>query len=189
MLNFFRRRDTVVRVMLGGFLVVICVAMVMFLIPQGAGSDTGLPPGQQTVASVNGTPILGNQLTTQLTRYENGQQIPPQLVPMLGQEILRQLVIQQALVDQARSLGLTPTNAEIVQAAQQQFPELYPGGKYVGDDQAAQLLSQLQMTLPQFEDQMRQQLMTSKIVNLVTDPVRVNPAEVRQQFEKDNEKA
>src|SRR6185437_6594404 len=63
------------------------------------------------------------------------------------------------------------------------------GGKYVGDDQAAQLLSQLQMTLPQFEDQMRQQLMTSKIVNLVTDPVRVNPAEVRQQFEKDNEKA
>ncbi|HWG37121.1 MAG TPA: peptidyl-prolyl cis-trans isomerase, partial [Terriglobales bacterium] len=47
----------------------------------------------------------------------------------------------------------------------------------------------LQMTLPQFEDQMRQQLMTSKIVNLVTDPVRVNPAEVRQQFEKDNEKA
>src|SRR6185437_8964895 len=55
--------------------------------------------------------------------------------------------------------------------------------------QAAQLLSQLQMTLPQFEDQMRQQLMTSKIVNLVTDPVRVNPAEVRQQFEKDNEKA
>lgn len=189
MLNFFRRRDTVVRIMLGGFLVVICVAMVMFLIPQGAGSDTGLPPGQQTVASVNGTPILGNQLTTQLTRYENGQQVPPQLVPMLGQEILRQLVIQQALVDQARSLGLTPTNAEIVQAAQQQFPELYPGGKYVGDDQAAQLLSQLQMTLPQFEDQMRQQLMTSKIVNLVTDPVRVNPAEVRQQFEKDNEKA
>src|SRR6185437_11041738 len=126
MLNFFRRRDTVVRVMLGGFLVVICVAMVMFLIPQGAGSDTGLPPGQQTVASVNGTPILGNQLTTQLTRYENGQQIPPQLVPMLGQEILRQLVIQQALVDQARSLGLTPTNAEIVQAAQQQISDPAP---------------------------------------------------------------
>ncbi|MGH9394614.1 MAG: peptidylprolyl isomerase [Terriglobales bacterium] len=189
MLNFFRRRDTVVRVMLGGFLVVICVAMVMFLIPQGAGSDSSAPIGQQTVASVNGTAITGSQLTAQLARMEGNQQIPAQLVPMLGQEVLRKLVIQQAVMDQASSLGLTPTTAEIVQAAQQQAPELYPGGKYVGDDQAAQMLAQAQLTLPQFLDQIRQQLMTSKIVNLVTDPVRVSPEQVRQQFETDNEKA
>src|SRR6185312_5547214 len=112
-----------------------------------------------------------------------------QLLPMFGQQVLRNLVIQQALQDQARQMGLTPSTAEIIQAAQQQAPVLYPNGKYVGDDQAAQIMAQNQMTLPQFETQLRQNLMIGKVYNLVTDPVRVSDAEVQQQFERDNQKA
>lgn len=189
MLNFFRRRDTIVRFMLGGFLVVICISMVLYLIPSGLGSDSSAPIGQQVVATVNGTAISGQDLTSQLARVEQGQQIPAQLAPMFGRQILKNLVIEQALADQARQMGLVPSDAEVVQAAQQQDPELYPGGKYVGDEQAAQMISQSQMTLGQFQEQLRQDLMASKIYNLVTDPIRVSPADVRQQFEKDNEKA
>lgn len=189
MLNFFRRRDTIVRFMLGGFLVVICVAMVMFLIPSGSGSDSSAPVNQQTVATVNGAAITGIDLTQQLAREEGNQQIPAQLLPMFGQQVLRNLVIQQALADQARQMGMVPTTAEIVQAARQQAPELYPNGKYVGDDQAAQMLAPAQLTLSQFQDQLRQSLMVSKIYNLVTDPIRVSDAEVQRQFQKDNEKA
>ncbi|HEY7855396.1 MAG TPA: peptidylprolyl isomerase [Terriglobales bacterium] len=189
MLNFFRRRDTVVRFLLGGFLVVICISMVLYLIPSGNGADTNTPLNQQTVATVNGTAITGQDLTTQLARIEQVQQIPTQLAPMYGRQILKNLVIEQALADQARRMGMAPTDAEIVQAAEQQAPQLYPGGKYVGDDQAAQMIAQLQMTLGQFQEQLRQDLMANKIYNLVTDPVRVSDAEVRQQFMKDNEKA
>jgi len=189
MLNFFRRRDAAARWVLGGFLVLICVAMVMFLIPQGAGSDSTTPINIQTVATVNGTAITGGDLTTQLARMEQGQQIPPQLAPMFGRQVLKNLVVEQALVDQATKLGLAPSNVEVAEAARQQYPALYPNGKYVGDDQAAQLVAQSQMTLQQFQEQLRQDVTANKIFNLITDPVRVSDAEVRQQFEKQNEKA
>lgn len=189
MLNFFRRRDTTARLVLGGFLVLICVAMVMFLIPQGMSGDSSLPIYAQTVATVNGTKITGQDLSTQIQRFGQGQQIPQQLMPMVAEQALRNLVITQALTDQARQLGLTPTNTEIAQAARQQLPELYPNGKYVGDAQAAQMIAPLQMTLPQLQDQLRQGLMVSKIENLITDPVRVSQAEVRRRFETQNEKA
>lgn len=188
MLNFFRRRDMVVRIFLGGFLVIICVAMVMFLIPQGSGNNSGTPINLQTVATVNGTAITGQEVTQQLARVEGNQQLPAQLVPMLGQQVLRNLVTQQALADQAQAMGFVPTADEIVQEARQQAPELYPNGKYVGDELAAQMVAQAQMTLGQFQQQLQQNLMISKIYNLVTDPIRVSDAEVQQKFQKDNEK-
>ncbi|MGH9471469.1 MAG: peptidylprolyl isomerase [Terriglobales bacterium] len=190
MLNFFRRRDFVARLVLGGFLVVICIAMVMFLIPQGMSGDSSLPVGEQTVAKVNGAPITGQMITDQLTRIEGNQQLPAQLVPMLGQEVLKSLVVNQALLDQARQLGLTPTPAEIVASAQEQLPQLYPNGQYIGDQQAEDFANQaLHMTLAQLQDQLRQGLMISKVQDLVTDPVRVSAQEIQQQFERDNEKA
>lgn len=189
MLNFFRRRDTTARWVLGGFLVIICIAMVMFLIPQGMQGDSSLPLFDQTVATVNGTKITGQDLNSQVQRFGQGQQIPPQLLPMLGEQALRNLITTQALVDQARQLGLEPTNTEIAQAARQQLPELYPGGKYVGDAQAAQMLASSQMTLPQLQQQLRQGLMVSKVEDLIEDPVRVSQAEVRHQFEIQNQKA
>lgn len=190
MLNFFRRRDTVARLVLGGFLVVICIAMVMFLIPQGMSGDSSLPPGEQTVAKVNGAPITGQMVTDQLTRIEGNQQLPAQLVPMLGQEVLKNLVVNQALLDQAQQLGLTPNKDEIIASAREQLPQLYPNGQYVGDAQASDFAQQaLHMTLDQLQDQLRQGLMISKIQNLVMDPVRVSVEEVQQQFERDNEKA
>ncbi|MGH9487197.1 MAG: peptidylprolyl isomerase [Terriglobales bacterium] len=189
MLNFFRRRDTTARLVLGAFLVLICVAMVMFLIPQGMSGDSSLPLFDQTVASVNGTKITGGQLNTQIQRFGQGQQIPQQLMPMIAEQALRNLVITQALTDQAKKLGLAPTNAQIAQAARQQLPELYPNGNYVGDTQAAQMLASLQLTLPQLQDELRQSLMVTKMEDLVVDPVRVSPAEVRHQFETQNEKA
>ncbi|HEY7838777.1 MAG TPA: peptidyl-prolyl cis-trans isomerase [Terriglobales bacterium] len=189
MLNFFRRRDTFARLVLGGFMVIICVAMAMFLIPQGAGSDSSAPISQQTVATVSGTAITGQQLTDQLSRMEQGQQIPASLAPLLGQQVLKNLVAEQAITDQAQALGLAPTTQEIVAAARTAAPQLYPNGQYVGDDQAAQILASGQMTLADFQQTLRQNLMVNKIYDLITDPVRVSDAEVQQQFKTDNEKA
>jgi peptidyl-prolyl cis-trans isomerase D len=189
MLKFFRRRDLMVRIMLGGFLVLVCVAMVMFLIPNAGTNDTTTPIYQQTVASVNGVAITGGDFTAELTRVEGGQSVPAQVLPMLGQEVLQTLVARQALADEAQKLGFTPTSNDIVEAAQQQVPQLYPDGKYVGDQQASQMISQMQMTLPEFEAQLRQSLMVNRVYGLITDPVRVSPAAVHQKFEKDNQKA
>ena len=189
MLNFFRRRDFVVRLMLGGFLVLICVAMVMFLIPSGGTNDTTTPIYQQTVATVNGVAITGGDFSAELTRVEGGQSVPPSVLPMLGQQVLQTLVERQMLTDEAQTLGFSPSTSDIVTAARQQVPALYPDGKYVGDQQAAQMMAQMQMTLPEFEAQLRQDLMVNRVYSLVTDPVRVSAAAVHRQFEQNNQKA
>ena len=189
MLNFFRRRDTIARLVLGFFMVIICIAMVMFLIPQGAGSDSSLPLNQQAVATVNGVKIYGQDFANELAQVEQREQIPPQMAPLIGRQVLNNLVMQQAVVQQALKLGLQPSNEEIVQAARAQAPQLYPGGKYVGDAQAAQILGQLNTTLTGFQQQLRDLLMASKIYNLVTDPVEISETDVRARFERDNEKA
>jgi peptidyl-prolyl cis-trans isomerase D len=189
MLKFFRRRDFVVRLMLGGFLVLICVAMVMFLIPSGPSNSSTTPIYQQTVATVNGVAITGGDFNAELTRVEGGQSVPAEVLPMLGQQVLQTLVARQALAAEAQKLGFTPSTADIVAEARQQVPQLYPNGQYVGDQQAAQMVAQMQMSLPQFEAQLRQGLMVNRVYNLVTDPVRVSAAAVHRQFETNNQKA
>lgn len=190
MLNFFRRRDTAVRFILGGMLVMICVAMVLFLIPGWGTGANNTPLNQDEVATVDKQPISGLDLNLQLQQQEQGRQLPPQLAPYFAQQILRNMILRVALADQAQKMGLVATNAEVVQAAQQQNPELFPNGHYVGDQQAAPEISQVyQKTVPQYEDMLRQEVLDQKLYDLVTDGVSVDDAALQKEFLNENEKA
>lgn len=189
MLNFFRRRDTAVRFILGGFLVLICIAMVIMLIPGGLTGDGGNNP-DQTVASVDGTKISVADLNNELTRFEQGRQIPQALMPYFGRQILKNLVMEKALSEEAAKMGFTATNDEVVRAARMQDPQLFPQGQFIGQQEYQQYVSQAyQMTVPEYEERLREQIMAGKLYNLVTDSVQVNDAEVRQQFLRQNQKA
>ncbi len=189
MLNFFRRRDTAVRFILGGFLVLICVAMVIMLIPGGLTGDGGNNP-DQTVASVGGTKISVSDLNNELTRFEQGRQIPQALMPYFGRQILKNLVMEKALSEEAAKMGFTATNDEVVRAARMQDPQLFPQGQFIGQQEYQQYVSQAyQMTVPEYEGRLREQIMAGKLYNLVTDSVQVSDAEVRQQFLRQNQKA
>lgn len=189
MLNFFRRRDTAVRFILGGFLVLICVAMVIMLIPGGLTGDGGNNP-DQTIASVDGTRISAMDLSNELTRFEQGRQIPQALMPYFGRQILKNLVMEKALSEEAAKMGFTATNDEVVRAARMQDPQLFPQGQFIGQQEYQQYVSQTyQMTVPEYEERLREQILAGKLFNLVTDSVQVSDAEVHQQFLRQNQKA
>lgn len=189
MLNFFRRRDTAVRFILGGFLVLICVAMVIMLIPGGLTGDGGNNP-DQTVASVDGTKISALDLNNELTRFEQGRQIPQALMPYFGRQILKNLVMEKALSEEAAKMGFTATNDEVVRAARMQDPQLFPQGQFIGQQEYQQYVSQAyQMTVPEYEARLREQIVAGKLYNLVTDSVQVSDAEVHAQFLRQNQKA
>lgn len=189
MLNFFRRRDTAVRFILGGFLVLICVAMVIMLIPGGLSGNGDNSP-DQTVASVDGTKISAMDLSNELSRFEQGRQIPQALMPYFGRQILKNLIMEKALSEEARTMGFTATNEEVVRAARIQDPQLFPQGQFIGQQEYQEYVSQAyQMTVPEYEGRLREQILAGKLYNLVTDGVQVSDAEVRQQFLQQNQKA
>lgn len=189
MLNFFRRRDTAVRFVLGGFLVLICAAMVIMLIPGGlnGSGDTG---SNQTVATVEGSTISGADLSNEMSRFQQGRQIPQALMPYFGQQILKNLLMEKALSAEAQRMGFTATNEEVVHAARLQDPQLFPQGQFIGQQEYQQYVSQAyQMTVPEYEERLRQQILAQKLYNLVTDSIQISPADVHQQFLQQNQKA
>ncbi|MGH9536073.1 MAG: peptidyl-prolyl cis-trans isomerase, partial [Terriglobales bacterium] len=192
MLNFFRRKDAAARYMLGGILVIISVAMVLFLVPGIAGGGGG-PIGSgnsSAVATVDGRQISTTELTNAISRIEQTEQLPAEYLPYFGQQILNSLIMHHALGDQARRYGLSASSSDIATLIRENLPQLFPNGVFVGETEYADFIQQTQqMTVAAFEQQVRTQVLINKLRDLVTDGIRVTPAEVRAEFLRNNDQA
>lgn len=191
MLNFFRRKDAAARYMLGGILVIISVAMVLFLVPGLTGGGPVGGSGQSSaVATVDGREITTTELNSEISRIEQADRLPAEYLPYYGPQILNSLIMENALGDEALRYGLTASSKDIARTIREQLPQLFPNGKFVGETQYADFIQQAeQMSVPQFEQRMRTQVLINKLRYLVTDGVRVTPAEVRAEFRRNNDKA
>ncbi len=192
MLNFFRRKDATARYMLGGILVIICVAMVMFLVPQFTGGSTVGGDASAAVATVDGREISSTELTSEISHFQQAQQqaLPPEYIPLFGREILNSLIMENALGDQALRMGLTASSSEIADTIREKLPQLFPNGQFVGETEYADYIQQSeQMTVAQFEQRVRTEVLINKLRDLVTDGIRVSPAAVKAEFLRNNEKA
>jgi peptidyl-prolyl cis-trans isomerase D len=104
--------------------------------------------------------------------------------------VLDELILRQALLRQAQTLGITVSDAELRQYVQTSFPFLYPGGQFVGLDRYRDFVSQqMGMSVAQFEAQLRHSLLQDKVRAAVTDGARLTPEEVREEFLRRHAKA
>jgi len=189
MLNFFRQRETAVRVLLGFFLVMICVGMVVTLIPGFNSSNPTGNNGDQPVATVGGEDITSLEFRQQLDQTLEAQHLPAQFASFFGQRLLNQMVAQKALVQEAQHLGLGISREELEKTLEKN-PALFPNGQFVGQDRYAQYVSeQYQLSVPVYERLLRDELAVQKLQEVVTDGVQVNPTEVQHEFQRRNEKA
>ncbi|MGH9491849.1 MAG: SurA N-terminal domain-containing protein, partial [Terriglobales bacterium] len=139
MLNFFRRKDATARWMLGGILVIISVAMVLFLVPGITGGTNPIGGGDSAVATVDGRQVTTTELTAEIQRFQQSQsqQLPSEYIPLFGREILNSLIMENALGDQALRMGLTASSSEIADTIREQLPQLFPNGQFVGETEYA----------------------------------------------------
>ncbi len=190
MLRLFQARDKLVKYLLGAILVFVSVGMTMYLIP-GFLANPGGDASGGNLAVVDGQPITTLQFSQAFQQAQNQYQgqIPAAMMPYLGQQVLNNLVQTQAIVDEAKKLGLTVSNAELNHFLQQN-PNLFPNGQFIGDQQYQNLVANAyNMTVPEFEEQERQQILEGKLLDLITDGLRVSPGEVRREFQLEYEKA
>lgn len=186
MLNL-RDNKTAVKILLGGILVFISGVMVLQLTPLGGiGSNNGSP---DAVVTVGGENISIVDVRQQLAQETRGQSLSPMLEGLYLRQELDQMVFDRLLQMEADRLGIQVTPEEITQRIKELIPTAFPGGNWVGPERYAEEVQlRTQMSVPQFEDYIRKDVLVGKFRNLVTDGIQVSPQEVEARYRYLNEK-
>jgi peptidyl-prolyl cis-trans isomerase D len=174
------------RILLGAVVLVLGGSMLLYLVPQ---APTSGEVSTDTVAKVGDESVSVQDIRKQLDQIEHNNQVPRQLEGLYAQQILQQLVFQKEIEYEAKRLGITVSDQERADRIRQYLPTAFNGGSFVGIDQyTAQVQQRFQLTVPVFEELIRQSLLEEKFRKLVTDGISVGPAELQDEFRFKNEK-
>ncbi len=191
MFRFFRKyRDVVKKWLLIFFLSVVSISMVITLAPL-PGGDTGKME-VNVLAEVSGTSITTQDVQRSIqARLRNSPLAnDPQLMARMAGAVLDEMILRRALWEEAKKLNLRVTDQELHENLRSALPFLYPNGNFVGIERYQDFVSQQAgMTVPQFEAQLRENLLVEKMRAVITDGVGVTAADVREEFLRRNSKA
>src|SRR5213078_2051110 len=174
------------RIFLGAAVLVLGGSMLLYLVPQGPATGE---VSTDTVAKVGDESVTVNDIRQQLNQIERNNQVPRQLESFYAQQILQNLVFQRELEYEAKRLGITVSDQERADRIRLYLPMAFNGGSCIGMDQYAALVQQrFQLTVPAFEELIRQGLLEEKFRKLVTDGISVGPGELQDGYRYKNEK-
>ncbi len=187
MLEALQKKTVAVRILLGIFVALIAAGMLVYLVPGGGGTGTITA---DTVADVGGQQVSVSDVQQQMQRIQaRGAQIPRALQGLYAQQVLNQLIYERMLELEAKRLGMRVTDQERAERIRLLVPTAFEGTSFVGMDRyAAQVQMMYQVSVPEFEELIRQGLLEEKFRRLVTDGIAVTPEEVDQEFRRRNEK-
>src|SRR5258708_1426511 len=175
-----------IRILLGVFVGAIGLSMLSYLVPTGTNTDT---ESNDTVAKVGDQTVSLAEVRQQLSEISRRNQVPKALEGLYARQILTQIVFNKEIQYEANRLGVTVTNEEIAERVKQYLPTAFNGDSPVGMDQYAQQVQQrFNMTVPVFEDLIKQGLLEEKFRRLVTDGISAGPSELMEQYHYQNEK-
>src|SRR3954452_1109605 len=175
----------------------VCVAFVLFYIPdflRGSGADAA---SGDTVAKVEGREITGAdfrrtyQAQLQAYRSAYGNNMSDQLLKQLGieQQILQQMVDERAALAEAERVGIKVSDEEVRQRIFA-MPAFQENGGFMGEARYQQLRRRQRPPLvpSEFEDNIRHGLAVEKLRGSLTDWLSVNDAELEKEYRRRNDK-
>ena len=188
MFNLFRSQKQAVKIFLGGLLMIVAVSMVITLIP--GDWNTGVNPNDTVLAEVGDLEVTIQDVQAGLRDYSQGGQINAATLSFLGRQVVDNQIGNLVLLQEANSLGLSAGEEELAMWLKQQMPFLFQDGVFLGADQYRAFVSQrFRKTVPQFEEEVRRDLMVNvRLRRMVTDNVLVTDEELKETFRIQNEK-
>ncbi len=194
MIRFLQTPGPLKKIILSGLLLIICGGMVITLIPGGLGSDLMGQPAQGVIAKVAGQDISVQDVQERarvLAQQQLGQQAATmmnQLMPLFVPRAVETLIAGKAIVAEAERMGLKASDADVRDELEhgRYSSTLFPGGKFIGQQAYENLLQQNNLTVPTFERNVKDDILQQKLVLLVTGSASVSPAEIKDQFVKNN---
>ncbi|HWX55772.1 MAG TPA: peptidyl-prolyl cis-trans isomerase [Verrucomicrobiae bacterium] len=189
MIRFLQSGNRAVKYFIGAFLLVVCVSMVVYLIPGLTGSDL---IGGGVMAKVGGEEVrtedvrrIGQELMRQ---QGQGRPIPDFYVPIFMQRAAQQAFQEAEIRYEANRLGLTVSDEELRDELRTgpDAPFLFPGGKWIGQDEYEKLLTRVGTTVDAFEQRERMTLLERKLFAAITAAVDASPAEIEKLYKEQN---
>jgi peptidyl-prolyl cis-trans isomerase D len=185
MFNLFRSREKSVRILLGALLVLVAISMLMYLVPN---YGTGAPTPDTVVASVGRDEITSGDVMRLIQATMRGRQLPPDLIATYVPEMVDEMVNEHALAYEATRLGFEVSDGDVRASIQQMIPNLFPDGKFAGKDAYAAVLAEQQLTIPEFETNLRRQILITKLREVAVEGTIVSELEIEHAYQERNEK-
>ena len=178
-------------------LVLVCLAFIIFYIPDFLRGSSGPEASGDTVAVVEGHEIKADEFRrlyqAQLQQYRSayGGNMSEQLLKQLGvdQQIMAQMVDERASLAEAERLGLVVGDEEVRQRILE-IPAFQENGAFFGQQRYQQLLASQRppLTTAEFEDNVRRSLLIDKLRTALTDWLSVTDKELEQEYRRKNDK-
>ncbi|HYM21751.1 MAG TPA: peptidyl-prolyl cis-trans isomerase [Vicinamibacterales bacterium] len=178
-------------------LAIVCLAFIIFYIPdflRGSGADAA---SGDTIARVEGQEITTGefrrnyQAQIQAYRSAYGANMSDQLLKQLGveQQILQQMIDERAALSEANRLGIDVSDEEVRQRIIA-LPAFQENGAFIGEARYQQLLRMQRPPLSpsEFEDNIRKSLVIQKLHGAITDWVSIPDKELEQEYRRRNDK-
>ena len=188
MIRFLQQKDQ--RIIKAIFIVIIgvvSISMVIYLIPGLTGAGESAPDTYATVYPhwysrfLSSGDEISQARVEQLTHQQLMQRNPqyadnPMIVKFFESQVGQQLVQQEVLLEAARNLGIRASDNDVLQYLHKgQLGELlFPGGVFIGQDRYAALIAQHDMSVPQFEDEVKSDIVVHRLQALITAGVSVS---------------
>jgi peptidyl-prolyl cis-trans isomerase D len=193
MIRFLQADNKVIKTIFWVIISVACITMVITLVPgifadQTASADTYATighggfigrflPASESIATID----VQNLARRMLQR----QQLPDFVLPFMMQRVGEGLIQQQLELIEAKHLGITATDDDVRNFLHtgQWGTVLFPEGKYIGDAQYAEFVSeQFQMTREKFENEVKKEIIEQRLRALITGGVTISDNEVRSGY-------
>ena len=187
MFDLFRSRETAVRYLLGGLLMVVAVSMVVTLIP-GFGTNSVTTGDNPTLANIAGDKLTAQEALGLFQRAIQGQNLPQELESSYFNQFVGNLIQQRAAAYQAEKMGITASDDEVLDSLVGQYPQLFPNGVMIPKDQFQLALAQQGLTPQDLVDETRSRILLGKLESTLTQSVVVTPQEIEQNYKEKNMK-
>ncbi|HET9131423.1 MAG TPA: SurA N-terminal domain-containing protein, partial [Terriglobia bacterium] len=187
MLDLMRRQHSKLK----WLLLLIIVIFVWAYIPTFTEFGSGVT-NSSDVASVGGEAVSAKEFQSlyrnQIQRM--GSQITPEIMKALqiDRNVLDYLIQQKVVAVEAKRLGLQVSDKE-VQDKVLAIPAFVDAGGFIGKSRYQAFLEQNNMTVPEFEESIRSQLLSEKLLSFLTAGVTISDSEAEVEYRKKNEKA
>ncbi|MGP8253749.1 MAG: peptidylprolyl isomerase [Terracidiphilus sp.] len=200
MIRFLQADNRIVKALFVVVIGVASVSMVVYLIPGLMSTASSAPdtyavvyPHWYSKILSSGDPI-SLQKVQEMTRRQIMQRNPayadnPMIMQLFQSQVGQQMIQQQVLLQEAHRLGITATDADVLHYLQTgpTGQVIFPHGKFIGQSQYAQLINErLNMSVPQFEQDIKDNIAIQRLQALVTANVSVSDKDVRAEYLKQN---
>lgn len=192
MIRFLQTPSLAKKVILGGMLLFICLAMVITLIP-GTGLDLfGTADATQVgvYANVGDEQVTSAEIQKRAQKEAQARGVPAQFIGFLVPQVAEQIVSTKALLVEAHRMGLKTTDEELRDELKNGVlsATFYPKGQWIGQDKYDQLLQENGYSIADFERAMKDDLLIRKLQTMVQASATTSDAEVQKEFIKQNVK-